>query len=184
MAYALPAEVEAYWRARRGERLMPLRSEIDPAGFTAALDHAFILERTGPARTRLRLAGLWLTDAMGMEVRGMPGTSLFEPAARADVAAAIERVFSGPSILRIVLGSASGARGSMVLLPLRSDLGDVSRALGCVGTPARPDLARARLTIAAMEHEPLVPEPAPFELAEEQAPYHPPAAGHLRLVKG
>ena len=187
MTYTLPAGVESYWEALRGERLMPLRSEVDPSGFAGALDHTFLLERTGRDRARVRLAGLWLTDAMGMEVRGMPATSLFAPGLRPAAAQAMETVFSGPSILRITLSWAGRASGRMVLLPLRSDLGDVTRALGCIGAPSRPDLSASRFAIRAIERTELLGASVErHELAEDAVPFDAPARGrgHLWLVKG
>ena len=52
MVYNPIAEVEAYWEALRGVRMMPLRSEIDPRGIERALDHTFILERIAPGLAR------------------------------------------------------------------------------------------------------------------------------------
>ena len=69
------AEVEAYWEALRGSRLMPTRAEIDPRGIEQALEYAFIVERIAPGIARLRIAGSHLNELMGMEVRGMPLTA-------------------------------------------------------------------------------------------------------------
>ena len=65
------------------QRAVPMRSDVDPRGIERSLEHAFILERIAPQMARFRLAGMHLTDLMGMEVRGMPTTALFAPAARA-----------------------------------------------------------------------------------------------------
>ena len=186
MRYRLPGEIETYWRAVRGERLVPLRSEIDPRGFEGALDHAFILERTAPMRTKFRLAGLWLTDAFGMEMRGMPATALFVPDQREAAAGVIDRVFTGPEILRMQVCSAGRSGGEILYLPLRSDLGDTTRALGCVGAPSRPDLAESRFSITGMERTDIMGSTAQVgALAEPRVPFeHAPRRGHLRLVKG
>ena len=79
--YAAIAQVEAYWEALRGTRIVPKRSEIDPRGIEGALENAFIVERVAPGIARLRIAGSHLNDLMGMEVRGMPLTALFNPGA-------------------------------------------------------------------------------------------------------
>lgn len=143
--YGPLAQVEAYWEALRGNRLMPRRSDIDPRGIEGALSHAFIVERVAPGQARLRIAGSHLSDLMGMEVRGMPITSFFTNAARPAVAEALEAVFQKPAQTTLHLSAEAAyghplLEGRMLLLPLKSDLGDVSRALGClvaVGDPGR-----------------------------------------------
>lgn len=156
------AQIDAYWEALRGDRQVPLRAEVDPRGIDQALENAFILERIAPKVARFRLAGMHLNELMGMEVRGMPVTSLFEPGDRAAVTTMLEHVFEEPAKARLRLNPAPGAwsqagpAGELLLLPLRSDLGDISRALGCLVTDGTP-VGRAphRFSIAAQDVRPL-----------------------------
>ncbi|WP_147124971.1 PAS domain-containing protein [Shimia ponticola] len=148
------AAVEAYWQALRGNRTVPLRSDVDPRGIETALDFAFIVERTCAGVIRFRLAGSQLSELMGMDVRGMPLTSLFTAESRSEVSRAFEAVFSGPEILEIGVVSPAGAQremlfGQMMLLPLKSDLGDISRALGCFPTRGKMGRAPRRFELAA-----------------------------------
>jgi hypothetical protein len=162
MKHPAIAQIDAYWEALRGDRQVPLRAEVDPRGIDQALENAFILERIAPTVARFRLAGTHLNELMGMEVRGMPVTALFDPADRATVTALLEHVFEEPAKARLRLEAAAGAWtqsgpvGELILLPLRSDLGDISRALGCLVTDGAP-LGRAphRFHIAAEEIRPL-----------------------------
>ncbi len=138
-SFAAIREVEAYWQALRGTRQMPMRAEIDPRGIAGALEYAFLLERIAPGTGRIRLAGMHLTDLMGMEVRGMPLTALFQPTARQTVADSLESVLQRPSIAVLSLEGERGIGrgklpGQMLLCPLKSDLGDPSRVLGCLQT--------------------------------------------------
>jgi len=137
--FAAVREVEAYWEALRGTRPMPARAEIDPRGIAGALEFAFLLERIAPGAGRIRLAGTHLSDLMGMEVRGMPLTALFQPSARQTVADALEHVLQRPSVVTLQIEGERGIGrgkliGQMVLCPLKSDLGDPSRVLGCLQT--------------------------------------------------
>lgn len=154
--YAALAQVEAYWTALKGENLLPKRAEIDPRGIEQALENTFILERVAPGIARVRIAGQHLNDLMGMEVRGMPLTALFTPPARRDIADLLEEVFQTParSSLRLkseVAPNRPPLDARMVLLPLRSDLGDVSRILGCLLAKGDIGLTPRRFEIAGID---------------------------------
>ena len=207
------AQIEAYWEALRGTRLMPNRSEIDPRGIEQALEYAFIVERIAPGIARLRIAGSHLSDLMGMEVRGMPLTSFINPASRRQVSDILEEVFETPATctLRLTSEGSAGAPmldARMLLMPLKSDLGDVSRILGAlvsvgdmgrsprrfdvVGSSMRPVLpGSAQPTVKAAPPVPIArvpakPVPVPG-FAQPKTPYNTQGrktkAPYLRLVK-
>ena len=213
--YAAIAQVEAYWEAIRGTRIVPKRSDIDPRGIEQALENAFIVERIAPGVARLRIAGNHLNTLMGMEVRGMPLTTFFTPAARASVADLLEVVFQTPSVgtLRLAAQDQPGRpalEGRMILLPLSSDLGDVSRLLGClvskgeIGTaPRRFDITgktsrtiepgAGTLPLPAAAPRPTLPAPMAGKAAQSAGMSDPPRSfehkggkrrpPYLRLVK-
>ena len=207
------SQVEAYWEAIRGDRLVPKRSDIDPRGIEQALEHAFIVERIALGVARLRIAGNHLTSLMGMEVRGMPLTTFFTPGARGIVSDLLEEVFQAPSVGRLRMTSVERPdrptlNAQMILLPLSSDLGDVSRVLGCLvskgsigAAPRRFDIVSRKIDrikggpdrLPALTSEPSLPAPispsenAPSGMAETSAGFEhrkqtrrPP---YLRLVK-
>lgn len=201
--------VEAYWEALRAGRLVPRRADIDPRGIERSLEFAFVLERIAPGLGRLRIAGSHLTELMGMEVRGMPLSALFTPDARDGISDLMEEVFSGPSKVELALRSDKGIgrpalEARMILLPLKSDLGDISRILGClvasepIGRAPRrfditdssciPLLGDARLTDFELpKTKPAAPEthksqhPAGF--AEDAPVFEAGPRPYLRLVK-
>ena len=158
MRFPMVEEVRAYWEALRSGRPVPLRSEVDPRGIERALENTFVLERIAPGVARFRIAGMHLNDLMGMEVRGMPLTAFFTPAARDALTHTLEAVFSDPQIADLALNGERGIgkpplEGRMLILPLKSDTGEVNRALGClcsigpVGrSPRRFELVEQRLT--------------------------------------
>ncbi|WP_300030222.1 PAS domain-containing protein [uncultured Roseobacter sp.] len=169
------AQVEAYWEALRGTRLMPNRAEIDPRGIEQALEYSFIVERIAPGIARLRIAGSHLSDLMGMEVRGMPLTSFITPGSRRQVSDTLEEVFETPAACTLHLHAEEAAGmpaldARMLLLPLKSDLGDVSRLLGvliAVGdkgrSPRRFDVVRNSLRPIISETATAVIRPTPVE---------------------
>jgi len=196
MHYRQIAEVRAYWEALRQGRVVPSRADIDPRGIERALANAFIAERIAPGVARFRLAGMHLNDLMGMEVRGMPLTSFFAPEARHRISEVLEAVFQGPEVAELTLAAESGIgkpplTARLLILPLKSDLGDVNRALGCLvsegqigRTPRRFVLREVQMSPVAAgapvpegERRPVgpmqpLPEPAARSgFAEAQAPF-------------
>lgn len=154
-------QVEGYWESLRGERLVPDRSEVDPRGLAGALEHAFVLERIAPGLARFRVAGMHLSDLMGLEVRGMPISAVFSPDSRPKLATALEATFQEPAQVRMQLRGEEGIGrtalgGELLILPLRSDGGDVTRALGCVVMDGKIGRQPRRLQITQMEHKTLV----------------------------
>lgn len=193
------ADVETYWRTLCGARQVPLRSEINPRAIENALEYTFIIERIAPGLARFRLAGMHLNDLMGMEVRGMPLTSFLIPAARRGIGDVLESVFQTPGPAELDLQAERGIGkppldGRMILLPLRSDLGDISRALGCLETLGPVGRAPRRFELKRIIRQPAEPHPVPevqeYEFAEELSEYIAPppqedsaSRPFLRLVK-
>lgn len=178
-------QVEGYWDSLRGERLVPERSEVDPRGLSGALEYAFVLERIAPGLARFRVAGMHLSDLMGLEVRGMPISAVFTPDARPKLATALEATFQEPAQVRMQLRGEEGIGrsellGELLILPLRSDGGDVTRALGCVVMDGKIGRQPRRLQITQMQHKTLVGFAHSAEtkendaaFAERQAAYRP-----------
>jgi hypothetical protein len=203
------SQVESYWEALRGPRPVPKRSDIDPRGIESALEYTFILERITIGVARIRIAGRHLSDLMGMEVRGMPITSFLIPTHRTQMSDILEDVFQRPSACEIYLTAEiglgqPGMDARMLLLPLQSDLGDNSRALGCLvsrgemGTrPRRFDIVGTRMNSlnTTSEKDKLrdsLKKEAPAHAFEEaqsvfqaRSPFQAqsPAKPYLRLVK-
>lgn len=186
-------QAEAYWTALLTGDGVPMRSQIDPRGLENILEYTFVLERIAPGLTRFRLAGRHLNQLAGMEVRGMPLTSFFEPDARDQIKTVSEQVFAQPTIANLTLDS-SGRLGRvqlqarMLLLPLKSDLGDVSRILGVLVSDGAIGATPRRFTISATNLRPVshvqVPKPSQTVetgFAEDQQKFDRPGS-HLRLV--
>ncbi|RWR13265.1 PAS domain-containing protein [Paenirhodobacter populi] len=195
----ISAEVRAYWEALRAGRLVPDRADVNPRGIDRALEYSFVLERVAPGIGRFRLAGTHLCDVLGMEVRGMPLTAFFVTSSRPQITEATESLFRDPAIIEATLVSEPfqglpSFSARLLVLPLRSDLGDINRALGCLvaegdvrRTPTRFEVTTLNMIRVVPPREPeSLPERAelrhsphvssadpPRGLAEEQAPFHP-----------
>ena len=203
--------LESYWQGLAGETgEIPLRSHIDPRGIESALECAFLAERIAPTLAKLRVAGSHLNDLMGMETGGMPLSALFAADARETLGDAVSRVFGEGAAVRMDLRGEAGLGrndliGHMLLLPLRSDMGDMTRMIGVLTTTGRIGRTPRRFTIDTVDIRPAIAMPikgASFttgddrtkprltDLAEPAAPFAPKAPagpaprsrGHLRLV--
>ena len=189
IGYSAISQVEAYWEGLRGMRIMPKRSEIDPRGIESALENTFVLERIAPGMARIRIAGSHLSDLMGMEVRGMPLTSLITPPCRRQISDALEEVFQRPAVCELRLVTEEGVGrphmdARLLLLPLKSDLGDVSRILGRLVAQGDIGLSPRRFDVVGAKIRPITaPSSVPLpsrESAETKPTFKPktkPAAG-------
>ncbi|WCR08907.1 PAS domain-containing protein [Paracoccus fistulariae] len=155
------AEMRAYWQTLCRGRAIPQRSDIEPRSIKIGLDHAFILERMAPGAARFRLAGRHLIDLMGMEVRGMPLCAVLNPTSRGRLSDILEAVFKAPQIAELELFAKAEygrpeMRAQVLLLPLKSDLGDVTRALGCLVSEGRVGMAPRRFDLVGDKMLPII----------------------------
>jgi hypothetical protein len=75
----------AYWDEKRGERIAPARSDIDPCAIRQILGDTFILACDRDNDHPFRLAGTGVCAIFGRELRGEPFVNVFALADRADV---------------------------------------------------------------------------------------------------
>ncbi|MBE9635861.1 PAS domain-containing protein [Salipiger mangrovisoli] len=183
--------IESYWHGLLGaDGLAPLRSQIDPRGIESALEYAFLGERIAPMLAKLRVSGTHLNELMGLDMAGMPLSTLITPEDREQLGAAVSKLFSEGLEIRLRLVAEEGfgkgrLTGDMLLLPLRSDLGDMSRMIGGLVTHGRLGRTPRRFRIESISmrkpgQAPIMPAPLPapvaareplLGLAESQAPY-------------
>ena len=192
-AFSAIQAVRGYWEALRVDGALPRRDQIDPRGIAQALEQVFLIERIAPGLARFRLAGMHLNEIMGMDVRGMPLTTLFEPAARDRITEALEPVFLGPSVLEAWLEAERGIGkpaldARMILLPLMGSGAEPRLALGCLASFGMVGRTPRRFGVAGLVREPLVAPVAAvpdYCFAETGISYgSPPPRGkpNLRLV--
>lgn len=168
------SEVRSYWESLRSGRMVPLRSEVDPREISSALEYGFVLERLSPGAVRFRLAGMHLSDLMGMEVRGMPLRSFIAPDDRARFSAMLDRVFTQPEIHEYILGSDNPSGGQirarLLVLPLKSDSGEVNRAIGCLVSEGTVGLSLRRFHLKETRVTSLSNGEQTREIAEQLPP--------------
>ena len=199
---AAPQILRAYWdglrrgagRGALGRTGLPLRQAIDPRGLEPILSGTFLLERIAPGLARVRLAGMDLVDLMGMDVRGMPFSALFDPLSRPALGQALDRLFTGTEAVMIEADSARGLgkpalSGGLMLLPVEDDHGRPNMALGVWAPQGSPGRAPRRLTLRTVQYDALIAghaaaaRPSPHTLPRPAlAAFRSTAVPHLRLV--
>ncbi|MDE3029898.1 MAG: PAS domain-containing protein, partial [Paracoccaceae bacterium] len=139
--------------------------------------------------------GMHLCDLMGMEVRGMPISALFEVSARPALSEHLEAVFSTPEVVEFGVIAEGGARsealsGQMILLPLLDSAGLGTHALGCIDVEGTIGQHPRRLLITGTRRQAILRPVSDIArrmgFAEAVASYQTPAASarpQLRLVK-
>lgn len=136
LGHSAVAQVCAHWSALRADGKLPRRSDINPKDFGAALPDVFLAELVTPRVARLRICGHRVEDLMGMDMRGMPLSVLFDGKARAAVTEAVEQAGMGARVMLSLesVGSFSHKplRATLALLPLADDTGRVTRILGVI----------------------------------------------------
>jgi len=158
--FAVLAQVRAYWQGLRHGMALPQRDMIDPRGIAEALESTFLLERVAPGIARFRIAGMHLHDLIGLDVRGMPLSTLFDPAARTRLAEGLEAVFTTPAILEMWLEAERSLgrprlEGRMLVLPLSDAQGHSTLALGCLALAGALCRAPRRFAMMGLMREPL-----------------------------
>jgi hypothetical protein len=142
MKHASSRQVFEYWNERRGQRLAPERSEIEPGPIRRVLGDTFILERDGYGAYHFRLAGTRLCALFCRELRGTDFLNLWPAAERRDMQTRLRTAVHESA------GFVAGVTGrnamkvstdlEMLILPLRHPARDQARLLGVLAALAPP----------------------------------------------
>ncbi len=130
------AELLQYWMDKRGEQMLPLRSDFNPMAIPKHLPYLIMLEPEPDYRMRIRLFGTELARALGADITGGDLMELYRPEERAGLRALIDTVAPNKAV-SVVLTTWTTPTGYQyptenLWLPLASDDGKVSRFLGSI----------------------------------------------------
>jgi len=174
------SQLRAYWEGLRQDGTLPDRAQLDPRGLAGVLDRVFLAEAIGRGLVQVRIAGSSLSEAAGMDLRGLPLSCLFAAEARPVLAEALQPVIEGKAVVTLDLGTpqtGQHAVARLILLPL-TDGSDRRLVLGCFGAGDSGLGPRPKFTILRRQDERLtVAEPAC-----EKTPRPQPRPPHLTLV--
>jgi hypothetical protein len=145
--------LHSYWNDLREGRDAPYRSEIDPRKIRGALETMFILETTQEGGLRFRLAGTKLCEMSGQELRGRPADALMIFGHERELTLMARRTLGEPGVgvMRVRAEHQRAPEGEswageILLLPMRSELGEMTRILGAVNLADVPRISRAPMT--------------------------------------
>ncbi len=181
-----------YWSRIRHGRDVPDQTDIDPRAIKRMLSQLFILEASDPARATFRLAGTWLCDRFGFELRGTSFAGTWDAHSRNAIALLLKQSLATkqPVCISSIGSTADCAMVEVetLLAPLRFGAGAPARFVGMVqllgdsGALAGRPIAFQRLVGSKLiqEDEPgaHLPPPAPPAVSLRSLPKAP----HLRLV--
>ena len=123
-----------YWRERRIGPMAPARARIDPTQFVQVMPQIFILGRRGFGDYGFRLAGGFLSDLHGRDLRDENLLNLWEPEDRHPIQMALETVRRRiePLVVDCDAWPDFGlpVRLELMMAPLTGPSGDVDRMIG------------------------------------------------------
>jgi hypothetical protein len=133
-----------YWFAKRGSRLMPARSDINPADIPTLLPYVMIVGKASD-QFRYRLVGSAIARELGRDFTGAPvGSHVSDPKSASDVRAIYERAFTYVhpvfAIGKFLLASGAIHNVSLLVLPLSDDGKNVNMAVTTLVARFNPGL--------------------------------------------
>lgn len=146
---------------------IPARATVEPAALGLRLPRIFMAERPGEDAV-VRLAGGWIEGFHGEWLRDQPLASLWRPASRALIAAAMtQTVREARPVVVVAQVGAAAAQIEITMVPLRGPSGEPDRVLGLYAPAATLTLAadESRLLTARVSIGVGDPARAPLSLA-------------------
>ena len=122
-----------YWQARRVGRYAPTRASIDPMDFPSLLPQVFIVGRKFPGEYLFRLAGGFVAELHGRDLRGVDLTELWAQNARLPLKSALEFSRRQAEPVHVIADAQAGVHTlplEMTFLPLSNAEHLVDRFMG------------------------------------------------------
>jgi hypothetical protein len=123
-----------YWRDRRGAAAVAARASINPTDFAHLLPQVFMLGRRGPGQYHFRLAGGFIADLHGRDLREEDLIRIWAPEDRLQLQLALEsaRRRPDPLVIEALAQTDSGAalQLEIMLTPLAGQNGEIDRMMG------------------------------------------------------
>lgn len=143
MKHPVSQTLFAYWNNLRSDRIAPRRFEIEPSSIASILPDTLILERIDPEVSRFRLAGTRITEAFGVEFRGVNILDLFGNEDRLtlqrQLSISARQGAIGCFAIKAETSTGRAVAFEMTLLPLTHTRNLIDRFVGSIAAHERPD---------------------------------------------
>lgn len=171
------ADVTRHWSSLRAANQVPNRNQIDVSVISHALPFVFLAELVTPRVAKLRICGQHIEDLLGLDMRGMPLTALFQGKAREEIAEALEQVTRGARVALSLEGETGFGMPKLTavlaLLPLTDAGSQITRVLGVLEYAGDKGRTPRRFTLAQ-----------PIEATTWVAPHKRAVRPFLRVLQG
>ena len=142
-----------YWRVVKGPAPVAARSSINPTEFAHLLPQVFMLGRKGPGQYHFRLAGKFIADLHGRDLRDEDFLRLWTGTERNQLQLSLEmaRRKPDPIVIAAEARTESGAvlHLEMMLTPLAGPSGEIDRMMGFY-QPTSPVVALAGQSVRVL----------------------------------
>jgi hypothetical protein len=134
MKHAASRELFAYWDEKRGTRVAPERTEIEPGAIRGVLSDTFILALDRSAGHPVRLAGTRVCALFDREIKGEPFLNLWAAASR-PIIGSLLTILADECTGTVAGVTAENSQGEpidleLLLLPLGARRPSFARAIG------------------------------------------------------
>lgn len=182
-----------YWSRIRREREIPDQCDIDPRAIKRMLSQVFILDASDAARPTYRLAGTWLCDRFGFELKGTSFLANWDAQSRNTLLLLLKQSLATrqPACISSIGATTDCTMVEIetVIAPLSFGSDKPTRFLGMVqflgdsGALVAPTIAYQRMvgSVVVREDESGPADPPPPRPPADVLRTHP-RAPHLRLV--
>lgn len=123
-----------YWRGVKGAAAVAMRSSINPTEFAHLLPQVFMLGRKGSGQYHFRLAGGFIADLHGRDLKDVDLTHLWSADDRTQLQLALELARRKPDPV-VATAQARADHGAVLdleilFMPLAAPSGEVDRVMG------------------------------------------------------
>ena len=134
MSHSNTEQLIDYWRGVKGAAAVAMRSSINPTEFAHLLPQVFMLGRKGSGQYHFRLAGGFIADLHGRDLKDEDLTRLWSPEDRTQLQLSLELARRKPDPV-VATAQARTELGAVLeleilFMPLAAPSGEVDRVMG------------------------------------------------------
>ena len=169
------------WKEKKRGNAPPFRYDF------SKLDEniQFLLSYDEVSGHKIRCSGLFFDGLIGSSVVGRTIASLFNSEDQAKVNESVNRVFTGPAIVKLEIQTIDEPI-ELVLLPIRAEHGPVEYAFGAINLESMPEFATPKINLSRSDVNELRDAPTTFAVgfAEEKASFSHKPAPSFKVIDG